>query len=191
MKMITLLVFLISLATVIPPGASPPTESAEGSGFIDPEKNFNRSEENMNRIGQDQNVSIFEYDNYDPMYKDNQTGFGYEGEYDNYDPMYGSGYEGDYDNYSPIYQEGPGNNDKKCDPDEFACSSGDQCVRKYEICQGFAMCKDKSDLAWCNENDCGYQFACSSGDQCAKKGAVCSGFAQCEDKSDLFGCKEE
>jgi hypothetical protein len=64
-------------------------------------------------------------------------------------------------------------------------------VLKSNICQGSAHCKDKSDLAWCNENDCGYQFACTSNDQCVEKGAVCSGFAQCQDKSDLFGCKEE
>mgnify|MGYP006975649162 CR=1 FL=1 len=60
MKMITMLVLLISLATIIPPVASPPTEPADSNGLIDREENLNQLDEDMNQLGQNEDVSSFD-----------------------------------------------------------------------------------------------------------------------------------
>ena len=44
-----------------------------------------------------------------------------------------------------------------------ACKTGDQCVNKQDICHGYPVCMDKSDIKHCQEeNDiCGYDFSIS------------------------------
>ena len=33
------------------------------------------------------------------------------------------------------------------------CGSGDQCALEWDLCQGRALCDDRSDTAWCRDEE--------------------------------------
>ncbi|KAH3769649.1 hypothetical protein DPMN_170923 [Dreissena polymorpha] len=72
---------------------------------------------------------------------------------------------------------------------QFKCKTSSECVDKNLVCDGKAVCKDKSDESDCKAHNitCFDMFTCRSG-QCINKNGVCDGKKQCNDGSDEIGC---
>ncbi|XP_031780788.1 vitellogenin receptor isoform X1 [Nasonia vitripennis] len=75
----------------------------------------------------------------------------------------------------------------KCQPDEFACRSG-ECINKSNRCDSVFNCQDRSDEEKCENHTCSPdEFRCRDG-ACITKYFVCNGINDCDDFSDEEDC---
>ncbi|XP_052251683.1 suppressor of tumorigenicity 14 protein-like [Dreissena polymorpha] len=72
---------------------------------------------------------------------------------------------------------------------QFKCKTSGDCLDKNLVCDGKAVCQDKSDESNCKMHNltCFDIFTCING-QCIDKNGVCDGRDQCYDGSDEIDC---
>ncbi|OQR73944.1 vitellogenin receptor-like [Tropilaelaps mercedesae] len=78
-----------------------------------------------------------------------------------------------------------------CQPNEFACSNGYQCIEQGQVCDSIGQCDDRSDETPTACNICASdRFKCRESIGCIEQKAVCDGDFDCPDRSDEANCTE-